>query len=69
MELNELVRLLETKTGKSVKKSGGGYISCCPAHDDSSPSLFLCEGDEGKLLVKCFTGCSVESICGSLGSL
>lgn len=67
MELTELVKLLEIKTGKSVKKSGGGYIGCCPAHDDSSPSLSLCEGDEGKLLINCFTGCSVENICGSLG--
>lgn len=67
MELTELVRLLAMKTGKSVKKSGGGYIGCCPAHDDSSPSLSLCEGDEGKLLINCFTGCSPENICGSLG--
>jgi hypothetical protein len=67
MELTELVRLLEIKTGKSVKKSGSGYVGCCPAHDDSSPSLSLCEGDEGKLLVKCFTGCPAENICGSLG--
>lgn len=67
MELTELVRLLEIKTGKSVKKSGGGYIGCCPAHDDSSPSLSLSQGDEGKLLINCFTGCSAENICGSLG--
>jgi 5S rRNA maturation endonuclease (ribonuclease M5) len=67
MELTELVRLLEIKTGKSVKKSGSGYVGCCPAHDDSSPSLSLCEGDEGKLLINCFTGCSAENICGSLG--
>ena len=67
MELTELVRLLEMKTGKAVKKSGSGYVGCCPAHDDSSPSLSLCEGDEGKLLVKCFTGCSTEDICSSLG--
>lgn len=67
MELIELVRLLEMKTGKSVKKSGSGYVGCCPAHDDSNPSLSLCEGDEGKLLVKCFSGCSTENVCGSLG--
>ncbi|MCE2983865.1 MAG: AAA family ATPase [Parachlamydia sp.] len=67
MELIELVRLLEMKTGKSVKKSGGGYVGCCPAHNDSSPSLSLCEGNEGKLLINCFTGCSTENICSSLG--
>jgi len=67
MELIELVKLLGMKTGKPVKKSGSGYIGCCPAHDDSSPSLSLCEGDEGKLLINCFTGCSPENICGSLG--
>lgn len=61
MELIELVRLLEMKTGKSVKKSGGGYVGCCPAHNDSSPSLSLCEGNEGKLLINCFTGCSSEN--------
>ena len=67
MELTELVRILARKAGKSVKKSGSGYIGCCPAHDDLSPSLSLCEGDEGKLLINCFTGCSPENICGSLG--
>jgi putative DNA primase/helicase len=67
MELIELVRLLEMKTGKSVKKSGGGYTGCCPAHNDSSPSFSLSEGDEGKLLINCFTGCSAENIYSSLG--
>jgi RecA-family ATPase len=67
MELIELVRLLEMKTGKSVKKSCDGYTGCCPAHNDSSPSFSLSEGDEGKLLINCFTGCSAENICSSLG--
>lgn len=39
----------------------------CPAHDDRSPSLSVSEGSEGKVLLKCWAGCSIESIVGAIG--
>jgi hypothetical protein len=38
----------------------------CPAHADKNPSLSLTERD-GKILLKCFAGCSSEVICAELG--
>jgi putative DNA primase/helicase len=34
----------------------------CPAHDDSSPSLSVGEGADGKVLLKCHAGCSLDAI-------
>lgn len=67
MMIDELISLIENKTGFGAKKSGCGYSLCCPAHDDTTPSLSVSEGDDGKILVNCFSGCSYENICASLG--
>lgn len=39
-----------------------GWMAKCPAHEDRSPSLSIREGD-GKVLLHCFAGCSLEAIC------
>ena len=39
--------------------------ACCPAHDDRNPSLSVSEIN-GKILVKCFAGCSQDSVIGTL---
>ena len=49
-----------------AKKSGKGWIARCPAHDDKNPSLSVSNGD-GKILVKCHTGCSTADIVGAMG--
>ena len=50
------------------KKSGDGFKGHCPAHQDGTPSLHLTEKD-GKLLVKCFGGCSQETVLQALREL
>ncbi len=66
MKLNEFIETLKSKTGKDLKKTSHGYMTCCPAHDDESPSFSVGEAADGKILLKCFSGCSVEDICRSL---
>ena len=40
----------------------------CPAHDDRTPSLHVTQGDNGRVLVKCFgAGCDFEAIRNALG--
>jgi hypothetical protein len=39
-------------------KSGGGWLACCPAHDDTDPSLSIDLTEDGAILVKCFAGCA-----------
>lgn len=34
----------------------------CPAHGDHSPSLAISEGREGRTLLKCWAGCSLDRI-------
>jgi putative DNA primase/helicase len=48
-----------------AKRTHKGWMSLCPAHDDSSPSLSL-SMDGDKLLAHCFAGCSFEDIVGEL---
>ena len=45
----------------------GGYMACCPAHDDQNPSMHVNRGDDGRVLVKCFAGCTTQQICDALG--
>ena len=48
-----------------VTPNGNGWTARCPAHADRSPSLCVKEAG-GKILVKCFSGCSAESICAAM---
>lgn len=55
--------------GERVNPAGrrGSYLCRCPAHDDHDFSLSITRGDEGRALVQCRAGCSVELICAALG--
>jgi putative DNA primase/helicase len=56
------------------RKNGGGYLVCCPCPNhgsgrgDRNPSLSVTDGDDGRLLLKCFAGCSFEDINAELRS-
>jgi putative DNA primase/helicase len=52
---------------KGVCTSLHGWVACCPAHSDREPSLSIGLGDEGHILLKCFAGCSLESIVIAIG--
>lgn len=53
---------------KGVKPKGRGkWMACCPAHDDSDPSLAISEARNGNILLKCFSGCSALDITNALG--
>jgi hypothetical protein len=43
------------------------WVACCPAHEDKNPSMAIREVDDGRVLVHCFAGCSVEEILGAVG--
>ena len=51
---------------ESVRRSGGGYMARCPAHDDGEASLSVTEGEEG-ILVKCHAGCETQEVVRSMG--
>lgn len=49
-----------------VQRYGRSYQALCPAHGDKNPSLSVSE-ENGKILLHCFAGCSVEAISTALG--
>lgn len=50
-----------------VKQTGHGqYIARCPSHSDKNPSLSI-RNDNGKILLRCFAGCSAYEIVSSIG--
>jgi putative DNA primase/helicase len=50
-----------------ARKNGSGWMVRCPAHDDNNPSLKIDEAPDGKVLLRCFAGCSAEAICRAVG--
>ena len=52
----------------SARPAGEGrWSALCPAHDDRNPSLSISTGDNGRVLLKCFAGCTTERIVAALG--
>jgi len=54
--------------GYRVKYTGkNSYMAQCPCHEDKEPSLAVSEGEDGRVLLKCFAGCNTEDIVAELG--
>ena len=49
-----------------VRRNGAGWIARCPAHVDHNPSFAIREV-EGKILLHCHAGCTVEAIFVAMG--
>ena len=52
---------------ESLKTHNGYYKALCPAHDDGEPSLSVSEGEDARVLLKCFAGCSFGAVVEALG--
>jgi len=50
-----------------VQGKRGHWIACCPAHEDKRPSLAITETDDGRILLKCFAGCSAYEVVSAVG--
>ena len=62
MRIEDFLALL-----RGVRPNGErSWVACCPAHDDRNPSMSVTERD-GKILVHCHAGCTVDEICAALG--
>jgi 5S rRNA maturation endonuclease (ribonuclease M5) len=46
---------------------GDQWQAHCPAHEDGNPSLSITTGNHGRVLVKCFAGCSYDEIVSASG--
>jgi hypothetical protein len=50
-----------------ANKKGKNWIARCPAHDDRQASLSIGQGSDGTTLLKCFAGCSTDTVVAALG--
>ena len=53
--------------GEYTETGQNKYSACCPAHDDSTPSLSIELGDNGKAVVCCHAECTQEAVIAALG--
>jgi hypothetical protein len=56
----------------NVRRTGSGWMASCPCanahkHADSTPSLSVREGENGRPLFHCFVGCQYPEIAAALG--
>jgi len=63
--LTDFTKVLDRLDGLALK-SEHEAMARCPAHDDKNPSLSV-KAEDGKLLLKCFAGCSVDEILDATG--
>jgi hypothetical protein len=49
------------------KREGNGFKAKCPAHEDIQASLSISEGADGRVLLYCHAGCTVEQVVSKLG--
>ena len=63
--------LLTSRLANCQERPAGRYnarwIALCPAHDDRNPSLAITEANDGRLLIKCYSGCGAIDIVQSVG--
>ncbi|MDP9476520.1 MAG: phage/plasmid primase, P4 family [Actinomycetota bacterium] len=63
--MRPLEKVLDRVEG--VEEQANGYWALCPAHDDrNTPNLHVTEGEDGRVLLKCFAGCSQPAILDAL---
>ncbi len=58
---NEFVQWLQSQ-GVLLRPTNNGFLTLCPAHSDSQPSLSISEGSNGRVLLHCFARCDYRAI-------
>jgi hypothetical protein len=58
---NEFVQWLQSQ-GVPLRPTNNGFLTLCPAHSDSQPSLSISEGNNGRVLLYCFAQCDYRTI-------
>ena len=52
---------------RKVRKLGNGWMACCPAHEDTNPSLSVGVGEDGRFLICCQAGCRTADVMQAIG--
>ena len=62
-----MINKLLDRLRKVQSRGHGQYMACCPAHEDRTPSLSIRDAGDGRILVNCLAGCSIEDVLSSIG--
>jgi hypothetical protein len=52
---------------EKVQRNEKGWTARCPSHRDRRSSLSVSAGDDGRVLLKCFAGCTTEDVASAIG--
>jgi len=52
---------------QGVRQTATGAMARCPSHDDQTASLSISQGQDGRVLLKCFAGCDTVTIVERIG--
>ena len=52
---------------EGTRHSSQGWVARCPGHEDHHASLSVASGDDGRALLNCHAGCTVDAIVEALG--
>lgn len=61
------IDVLLSRVQKARATGRNSWIACCPGHEDKTPSMAIRVADDGRILIHCFAGCSINSILGAVG--
>lgn len=61
------LELFLSRLQKVREERRGQWVACCPAHDDRNPSMAIGQGEDGRVLVHCHSGCSAHDIVTAIG--
>lgn len=67
MPLTDPLREIVLPRLDAVKKSAGGFMARCPAHDDGKASLSITPGRDQPVVLHCHAGCDPDHIIEKLG--
>lgn len=65
--MSDPVNILLSRLEGVTEKGGDKWAARCPAHDDRNPSLSIARGDDGRVLLKCWAGCTALEVMQALG--
>jgi hypothetical protein len=64
--LGRVITALES-AGCGPVRRGSNWQARCPVHDDRHPSLSVKEGRDGRVLLRCWSGCETHGVLKALG--
>ena len=62
-----MIENLLSRLEKVKAKKANQWVACCPAHSDTTPSLAIAQTLDGRILLKCWSGCSALDVISAIG--